>query len=199
MLGNNYNMENQFNQVNQPMFNPLNQMNPNPSQNGQFDPNQMQNFVLLLRQNPNLFNQLSDAVKSNNNNFTEQNIFNNQNYLRMAKEGKVPRNIFSQVKQNAESIPLKNNNNSDIVNVCFEITSGQKFNEQASKSMKIKDLFIRFITRLGFNQSIIEKDIYFLFNGTNVNINQNKTLRELGIENNSKIIVLDTKGIIGAK
>ena len=118
----------------------------------------------------------------------------------MAQKGKVPRRIFSQIKQINENIPFNNNYNFDMINVCFELSSGQKFNEQATKSMKMIDLFIKFITRLGFKKDIIGNDICFLFNGGNININQyNKTLREMGIENNAKILVLDLKGIIGAK
>lgn len=207
MFPSNNNMMNQYGQFNnQPILNPIyqvnqmNQMNQNQFQNSPLDPNLIQNMIKLCRENPNLLNQFNEEVKKGNNNFSEQSIFNNSNYLKMAQEGKVPRRIFSQIKKSDENMPINNNFDSDLINVCFELSSGQKFNEQAKKSMKILDLFIKFITRLGFKKDLIGKDICFLFNGGNVDSKQyNKTLREMGIENNAKILVLDIKGIIGAK
>ena len=120
----------------------------------------------------------------------------------MAQEGMVPRRIFSQIKNNDENIHINNNyhDKSDTINVYFELTTGQKFTEKGNKTMKALDLFIKFITRLGFKKEIIEKDICFLFNGGNIDKNKNyKTLEELEIQDNSKILVMDTKGIIGAK
>ena len=159
-------------------------------------------MINLFRQNPNLLQQFEEEVKRNNSNFSNQNIFNNSNYLKMAQKGKIPRRIFSQIKQSNDFIPINNKNDydSDIINVCFEISSGQKFNEHATKRMNIRDLLIQFITRLGFKKDIIRKDICFLFNGLSIDKKQyKKTLKEMGIENNSKILVIDTKGIIGAK
>ena len=197
---------NNYNMMNQPMLNPIyqvtqmNQMNQNQSQNNQLDPNLIQNMINLCRENPNLLSQFNDAVKKGNNNFSEQSIFNNSNYIKKAQEGKVPRRVFSQIKKSDENIPIINNFDSDIINICFELSSGQKFNEQGKKSMKIIDLFTKFITRLGFKKDLIGKDICFLFNGGNVDPKKyDKTLREMGLENNAKILVLDIKGIIGAK
>lgn len=187
-----------YNPGNQPQNSPVNQTNQEHLKNN-LDSNEVQRVIKMLRQNPNLFNQFNEEVKRDNINFKEKSIFNDSNYIKMASKGLVPRKIFKQIKKNNKNIPIKKNNNPNIINVCFEISSGQKFSEKALKSMKFKDLCINFITRLGFKKEIIEsKDIIFLFNGTKVDINQNKTLRETGIENYSKILVLDIKGLIGA-
>jgi len=187
-----------YNPGNQPQNSPVNQTNQEHLKNN-LDSNEVQRVIKMLRQNPNLFNQFNEEVKRDNINFKEKSIFNDSNYIKMASYGLVPRKIFKQIKKNNKNIPIKKNNNPNIINVCFEISSGQKFSEKALKSMKFKDLCINFITRLGFKKEIIEsKDIIFLFNGTKVDINQNKTLRETGIENYSKILVLDIKGLIGA-
>jgi len=187
-----------YNSGNQPQNSPVNQTNQEHLKNN-IDSNEVKRVIKMLRQNPNLFNQFNEEVKRDNINFKEKSIFNDSNYIKMASNGLVPRKIFKQIKKNNKNIPIKKNNNPNIINVCFEISSGQKFSEKALKSMKFKDLCINFITRLGFKKEIIEgKDIIFLFNGTKVDINQNKTLRETGIENYSKILVLDIKGLIGA-
>ena len=218
MFPSNNNMMNQFSQYNQPILNPIyqvnqmnqmnqmnqtnqmNQMNQNQSENSELDSNSFRNMIQFFRKNPNLLKQFEEEVKSNNNNFSDTNIFNNSNYLKMAQEGKVPRRIFSQIKKSDKNIPININNDSNRINVCFELSSGQKFTERATKSMKIIDLLMQFITRLGFKKDIIRKDIFFLFNGLSVDEKQYKnTLREMGIQNNSKILVIDSKGIIGAK
>lgn len=187
-----------YNPGNQPQNSPVNQINQEHLKNS-LDSNEVQKIIEMLKQNPNLFNKFNEEVKRDNINFKEESIFNDSNYIKMASKGLVPKKIFKQIKKSNENIPIKKNNNPNIINVCFEISSGQKFSEKASKSMKFKDLCINFITRLGFKKDIIEsKDIIFIFNGTKVDINQNKTLRETGIENNSKILVLDIKGLIGA-
>ena len=184
--------------VNQPQNNPINQIDQKQLKNS-LDSSEIQKVIIMLRQNPNLLNQLNEEVKRDNINFNQQSIFNDHIYIKMASKGLVPRRIFAQIKKSNENIPIKTDYNPNIINVCFEISSGQKFNEKASKRMKFKDLYINFVTRFGFKKDIIEnKDILFLFNGTKVDINQNKILREMGIENNSKILVLDLKGLIGA-
>ena len=183
---------------NQPQNNPINQIDQKQLKNS-LDSSEIQKVIIMLRQNPNLFNQLYEEVKRDNNNFNQQSIFNDDIYIKMASKGLVPRRIFAQVKKSKENIPIKTDYNPNIINICFEITTGQKFNEKATKRMKFKDLCVNFVTRLGFKKDIIEnKDILFLFNGTKVDINQNKILREMGIENNSKILVIDLKGLIGA-
>jgi hypothetical protein len=184
--------------VNQRQYSPINQIDQKQLKNS-LDSSEVQKVIKMLRQNPNLLDQLNEEVKRDNNNFKERSIFNDSIYIKMASRGEVPRKIFSQIKKSKDIISIKTDYNPNIINVCFEISSGQKFNEKAAKNMIFKDLCINFVTRLGFQKTIIEnKDIIFLFNGTKVDINQKKNLREIGIENNSKILVLDLKGLIGA-
>ena len=132
---------NQYGQFNnQPILNPIyqvnqmNQMNQNQFQNSPLDPNLIQNMIKLCRENPNLLNQFNEEVKKGNNNFSEQSIFNNLNYLKMAQEGKVPRRIFSQIKKSDENMPINNNFDSDLINVCFELSSGQKSMNKQKKA-----------------------------------------------------------------
>jgi hypothetical protein len=188
----------QYITVNQHQNSLINQFDQKQLKNS-LDSIEVQKVINMLRQNPNLLNQFNEEVKRDNNNFNEHSIFNDSIYIKMASRGEVPRKIFSQIKNNKEIISINTDYNPNIINVCFEISSGQKFNEKAAKNMIFKDLCINFVTKLGFQKSIIEnKDIIFLFNGTKVDINQKKNLREIGIENNSKILVLDLKGLIGA-
>ena len=65
--------------------------------------------------------------------------------------------------------------------------------------MKVKDLFISFITKMGFYKDILKEEIYFLFDGSKMDINEELTIEEKGLFDHSVILVLDTKGILGAK
>ena len=65
--------------------------------------------------------------------------------------------------------------------------------------IKVKDLIIAFINQIGFNTSILDKDIYFLFNGSKIDINEEKTLEQMQIFDPSIILVIDTRGVLGAK
>ena len=58
----------------------------------------------------------------------------------MESRGEVPRKIFSQIKKREEMISVETDYDPNIINVCFEISSGQKFNEKAVKNMTFKDL-----------------------------------------------------------
>ena len=124
----------------------------------------------------------------------------NQEHLRDSLDkGQAPRRIFSQIKKSNEETPFNTDNNPNMINVCFGLSTGQSFNEKASKNMIFKDLCVNFVTRLGFKKEIIENNhILFLYNGRKLDINQRKNLKELGIYNNSKIVVIDLKGLIGA-
>ena len=90
-------------------------------------------------------------------------------------------------------------NPSPKVNIVFQVTVGNKFNVIAPNSMKMKDLFINFITKLGLSTQSIGKDIFFVYNALRVDPNENRTLSEMSIIDSSIIMVIDTKGLIGAK
>ena len=191
--------ENKPSHANQPMHIPVNHMNKNKVElKKSIDPNQVYDLIDLFRENPNLYKEFDEKIKKDNNNYNEHDIFHNRNYMRMARDGKTPRRVFSQIDKKNENIPIKVNNDSNLINICFLISTGQKFNEQAINTLKTKDLFIKFITRLGFTKELLDKNIAFLFNGIKIDHNEEKTLREMGIGDNSIIVTMDLKGIIGA-
>ena len=64
--------------------------------------------------------------------------------------------------------------------------------------MSLKNLFKEFIRKIGFDEKILQKDIYFLYRGERMNLNEESNLRKMGLYNNAIILVMDAKGIIGA-
>ena len=64
--------------------------------------------------------------------------------------------------------------------------------------MKVIDLFIKYVQRLGLGPNVLGDSIFFLFNGCKINKNDNRSVGDLGIVAGSYIIVLDLKGVIGS-
>ena len=65
-------------------------------------------------------------------------------------------------------------------------------------NLKIKDLLIKYIEKLGLGPGVMKNSIFFLFNGSKLDINENRTVIEMGMTSGSTVIVLDIKGIIGS-
>jgi hypothetical protein len=123
--------------ANPPQNIPVNQINQEQLSDS-LNSIEIKKVMKILRQNPNLFNQFNEEVKRDNNNFNKQSIFNDSNYINMASKGEVPRKIFSQIKKSNEKTPFNTDNNPNMINVCFGLSTGQSFNEKASKNMIIK-------------------------------------------------------------
>ena len=85
------------------------------------------------------------------------------------------------------------------VNMVFQVTVGTKFRVIAPNTMKLKDLFINFMTNLGFSTDIIGKTIYFVFNANKLDPNENRTIKEMKIIDSSLILIIDLQNLIGAK
>ena len=64
---------------------------------------------------------------------------------------------------------------------------------------KIGEILLEYISLVGLGPGVLEKDIYFLFNGNKIKKqDRNKTVQELGVTTLSHIIVVDTENLIGA-
>ena len=82
-------------------------------------------------------------------------------------------------------------------NIVFTTQKGHIMNITCPLNMKVKDLFIKYVTRLGLGPNIMGNSFYFLFNGRRLNHNEEKTIQEEGIEG-SHMIVVDIRGVIGS-
>ena len=181
-------MESQQNQIN-------NQVNDN--QPG-FNANTMKEMIHLFQNNPQLLKNFNDLVIQKNENYMNNPLLNEE-YLQHAVKGEVPRNVFNQFKDDNKTYNANSNDEySEKLNITFQLTSGKKINIIASQNMKLKTLFREFVKKIGFDTNILQNDIYFLYRGERMNKDEQSNLKKMGLENNSVILVMDVKGIIGA-
>ena len=192
------------------MLNMMNQLHPNMGYNmnnfnmynNQFLTNLMMSWMLM---NPSLIQTYNNFNNNNNINMNQFNNLQNRNGMNLVSVsqeelnqakvtggGVIPRNL-QDINYNASS-PF---DNSPTTNIVFTTQKGHKMNITCPLNMKVKDLFIKYVTRLGLAPTIMGNSFYFLFNGRRLNHNEEKTIQEEGIEG-SHMIVVDIRGVIGS-
>ncbi len=180
-----------------------NQMNPqmNPQMNSNqpnFNANNMKEMIQLFRDNPQLLNTFNNLVTQKNENYINNPLLNDQ-YLQQAAQRQIPRNVFNQLKDDNKIYDANSKGTiSEKMNVVFQLTSGKKFIISAAVNMSLKKLFKKFVRKIGFDEIILQKDIYFIYKGETMNINEEKDLRNMELYDNAIILVMDVQGIIGA-
>ena len=88
--------------------------------------------------------------------------------------------------------------NSLKTNICFITQKGQKMNIICPYNMKVRDLFIKYVQRLGLGPGVMGDSLFFLFNGQKIDLNEERTVFDIGLQNGGHIVVLDVKEVIGA-
>ena len=91
------------------------------------------------------------------------------------------------------------NKGSNKINIVFEVTTGNKYNVVAPVTMMLKDLLRKFLEKLHVPISLLGKEIFFIFNADKISPNEEKTINQMHINDSSKIMVIDTHNLIGAK
>ena len=212
MNGNNFN-QNQFYM----MLNMMNNMYPNMGYNmnnynnlnNQLLMNQMSNWMNM---NPNLMqlynnmNQMNmNQMNMNKMNMNQMNINqknSNQNKMNFIKVSPLEAKNRTNVLKNIPNINFDASSpfdNSPKANIVFNTQKGQVTNLIASYNMKVKDLLLTYVTKLGLGPGVMGESLFFLFNGQKLNFKEEKTVFEIGLHNGGHIVVLDKKEVIGAK
>ena len=212
MNGNNFN-QNQFYM----MLNMMNNMYPNMGYNmnnynnlnNQLLMNQMLNWMNM---NPNLMqlynnmNQMNmNQMNMNQMNMNQMNINqknSNQNKMNFIKVSPLEAKNRTNVLKNIPNINFDASSpfdNSPKANIVFNTQKGQVTNLIASYNMKVKDLLLTYVTKLGLGPGVMGESLFFLFNGQKLNFKEEKTVFEIGLHNGGHIVVLDKKEVIGAK
>ena len=207
MNGNNFN-QNQFYM----MLNMMNNMYPNMGYNmnnynnlnNQLLMNQMLNWMNM---NPNLM-QLYNNMNQMNMNQMNMNQMNmnqnntNQNKMNFIKVSPLEAKTRTNVLKNIPNINFDASSpldNSPKTNIVFNTQKGQVTNLIASYNMKVKDLLLTYVIKLGLGPGVMGESLFFLFNGQKLNLNEEKTVYEIGLHNGGHIVVLDKKEVIGVK
>ena len=185
-----------------------NQNNFNMNNNNQNLMNMMMNWMNM---NPNLYQMYQNMMNQNNNNINQFNNNNNYNFNDNDNRMNIltdSQSSINQAKVTGGGILPKNiqGGNYDVspydnslkTNICFITQKGQKMNIICPYNMKVRDLFIKYVQRLGLGPNVLGDSIFFLFNGSKINKNDNRSVGDLGIVAGSYIIVLDLKGVIGS-
>ena len=185
-----------------------NQNNFNMNNNNQNLMNMMMNWMNM---NPILYQMYQNMMNQNNNNMNQFNNNNNYNFNDNDNRMNIltdSQSSINQAKVTGGGILPKNiqGGNYDVspydnslkTNICFTTQKGQKMNIICPYNMKVRDLFIKYVQRLGLGPHVLGDSIFFLFNGSKINKNDNRSVGDLGLVAGSNIIVLDLKGVIGS-
>jgi len=178
------------------MLNMMNVMHPNMGYNQNnynFNMNNAADSMNLMMNwmntNPLLLQMYNNNMFQNNN----MNIYNNNNPINVSG-GRANNSIPN------TSYDLSQNSNDTKINVVFIHPNEKKIMMICPSSLKVKDLLVQYVSRVGISNSLIGKDIFFIYNGLKINEKEEKDIEHYffsGMLHN--ILVVDTKNIIGAK
>ena len=203
MMNNNMNMN--FNNIDPVTFNMMlcmmNNMYPNMGYN-------MNNFNYNMLNTQNGMNLMTNWMNSNPNLFQ---TYQNMNQMNNINQNKFRMNVVRVSNNEAKKGGIFNNNtgnlsfdasspfdNSPKANVVFNTQKGHTTNMIASYNMKIKDLLLNYVQRLGLGPGVMGDSLFFLFNGQKIDLNEERTVFDIGLHNGGHIVVLDVKEVIGA-
>ena len=203
----------EYNMMNMNNMDNMNNMNNN---NNMMNMNNMNNNMMMMMMNNtinmkkneiikkllNQNNKLSNQIEKNNN--TIKNIIDNPNL----EDDNSYEDILDH-KQYAykliNEVDFFPDYKQEKIHIKFFFNSDFAFSMNVPKDAPIKEIlkafYIKFQIFCKINSKIMYefKQYYFLFNGMKLRFDENRTLKDLGIFNGSKIIVGDYKNIIGGK
>ena len=199
MINNNMNINNQMNMNNQMnLNNPMymnNQMNINNMNYGMNINNQLFTQMKMMNMMMNCINNFNDFVNEynkmakRNNEETKVDIINEKN----APKVKLPRNGTT----SHFGFPQINGNR---MNIIFVTPAGYKVIMNTPINMRIRDILVEYGLKVGVGPNIIDTKIYFLFNGRKIlKSDFNKTPLDLGINDQTNLIVIDPEFVIGSE
>ena len=124
--------------------------------------NNMFNQNIMFMNMMNMFNQMKNN-NNNNNNYKRNNI----------NKEKPPEERY----QRSEKQIIVNDENSignELININLYASSGLKVMITISKCKTIKDLFKLYVRRIEISESLIGKEIIFIFNAETLSLNDNR-------------------------
>jgi len=67
------------------------------------------------------------------------------------------------------------------MNITFTTQAGHIMNIVCNYKTTVKDLLIKYVTRMGLGPAVLGDSLFFLFNGSKIKQNDNRTVEELGL------------------
>ena len=195
-MNNQMDMNNQMgmnmnNQMNNPINNPMN--NQMIYNNNNILNDQMNNMMNLLMINTmNNLTKVYNSMKNNNNNVNKMVIVNNNN----TKNAKS--NLLTKKDTTYHMVEPENKNTLRLT-IVFITPAGYKVILNVPAYKNLGQILLEYIAKVGVGPNLLEKGLYFLFNGQKLTkADYNKTPSQIGINDMSNIIVIDPKFVIGA-
>ena len=212
-------MNMQFNNMGGQM--PMGQMNMQFNNMGQMPMGQMNNmnmnnmFVMYMN-NPQCFNNqnfnINNSMRNLNSQISNCANLNNVNNPMSYSTGNVVPITTPQNNNNDDKdkgvLPRGGNGDDDnkimpatgdTINVKFDASTGvKKIIRADKKKTTLKELLKMYMDKIGLPETLIGKQVVFLYCGEKLDIESNKTLEELRIKNLSSITVFDQGNVIGA-
>ena len=150
----------------------------------------------IIKQNINIKNQIEINNNILKSILANQSQFDN-NLNILSQQGSNNLNGINEFNFNNETKNVK------MTNLHFERQDGLRINLVIPMNIKIKELFLKYIIRVGLDEKVLrEEKIVFLFNGFKMNIEDDRTFLEYLEERNIpfqdclKILVFYTKYLI---
>ena len=176
---NNYLNNNNFNNINHNIFS-NNNLNNNNNFNNNFNNNNFNNFS-----HNNIYN----------NNFNNNMNLNRNNNISKDKEPEPS------IKRTNESMEFSDESSKGdklrIIN--FHVSSGLKVMITISINKTIEELFKFFAKKIGVSESLLGKEIYFIFNAITLESNDTRLISQVFFKDLCVVTVVDRKNVIGAK
>ena len=86
----------------------------------------------------------------------------------------------------------------DMCNITFDASTGVKTIINAKKDEPFKEIFKKYMNKIGLPESYIGTQIVFLFNGKKLEGNSEETPKKLKLQNMASVTVFDVGNVIGA-
>ena len=152
-------------------------------------------YILVKKKKKELsFNAIKQNIDEEDKYKNNNQLNNNHSMMQNSLQNQMPSMPMSNF---SESAIFPGN---DIMNLFFTTTTNLKVKLIMNGQATFKDLLIKLCNRLHINESyvFVEKKIALIYNGVKLNVEDNRTLREVFKNNNPYIIVIDTQNLIGA-
>ena len=122
----------------------------------------------------------------------EENGLIDKDYYILVKKKSNSENQEDESSDDDEEDELNYNNEilGTPINIIFESNTGIKVSIGSGRNNTFKDLVIKYCKIINHTLSLIKKNCVFVFNGQTLKLNNNKTLEQIGLKENSKVLVI---------
>ena len=178
----------------------MNNINMNNIKMNNMNINNMNNMNMnnMNMNNMNINNMNMNNMNNMNMNMNNNNSFNNRNNTNKDEPPKELIQRGDKFFQFTGEFPFENQ--TALVNIYLHASSGLKVMLAVPFNITLKELFKLYAKKIGIGESLLGKEIIFLFNALTINVNEEKTLFEYFTHgfNQITITVIDQNNVIGA-